>query len=364
MVEGGGKARVDLYLVASPLHYVCAGMVARDFGKGAASHLFYTRSFLAPLVDGERWDSAQFLPWPRFHPLAGPFGRLRRARANLDVVAFPCRDAGEIRLHMAVMDTEANNYHVNHLRRSFPRAAFSVRLLPDGILNLRRHPMGLFKEIGQYGRKLRRLACPSLDYHPLRGDRTGSDDPLVDRIYLLPGMPHQYDSRKVAELAPFPAAQPRTGGVKKALVLGQPLSSLGHISPGELESVSAGMEAFLRREGVEVILYKRHPRDARGDFLRPGYRELALAEPLESHLMRDPYDLVVGATSTGLLTARMILGERSRSISYGMNMLGGRGRRDSQKREELGRVFRAAGIEVVDHPPGGIREGFPATVPR
>jgi hypothetical protein len=343
--------KADLFIVASPLHYVCAGMVSRHFGAGSSAHLFYTRSFLEPLVVAERWDSAQFLPWPRFHPLPGPFGRLRRIRANLDLVAARCGGAEEIRLHAPVIDTEAVNYHVNHLRRSFPHAVFSLRLLPDGFLNLQSNPLGRIKEIGQYGRKLRRLVFPTVDYHPLRGDRTGADDPLVDRIYLLHGMPHLYDPRKAVELPPFPRFDAGGSGKRSALVLGQPLSSLGKLPPSGVEEISRRMADFLGRERVEEVHYKRHPRDWRGDFRRPEYLDLDLAEPLETYLVRRSYDLVLGVTSTGLFTARMILGGATRVVSFGLDLMRGG---DGKRKKRLMDAFALAGIEIDgSHPLGG-----------
>ena len=78
---------VNLFIAASPLHYYCSGIIARNFCENEANHLFFSREFIRNIITPEGWDSVEFLPWPRFHPKEGTFGKMRRTRENLDIVA-------------------------------------------------------------------------------------------------------------------------------------------------------------------------------------------------------------------------------------------------------------------------------------
>lgn len=78
-----------------------------------------------------------------------------------------------------------------------------ARILPDGIISIHRYPLSITKRLAQYARKLRRLIAPELDYWCFSGDRIGSDAPFCDRIYVIPGLPHNYPADKVVVLPPL-----------------------------------------------------------------------------------------------------------------------------------------------------------------
>ncbi|NOY87396.1 MAG: hypothetical protein GXP52_08860 [Deltaproteobacteria bacterium] len=344
-----GGTTINLFMVASPLHYFCARIIAERFCRDEARHLFFTRDFLSKIVSEEGWDSVTYLPWPRFYPKGGIFGKICRTRENLDIVAGKCPDAGFIRLHAPVIDTEAVNYHINFLRHSFPEARFTVRLIPDGLLNVQRHPLGISKKIGQYLKKLRRLVFPSLNYYIFKGDRTGSDDPIVDRIYVLPDIPHEYQPSKIVELPSFYSESVQStedGDLRNALVLSQPMSSMGHLSDREVVSIAHGIHQFLDGAGIEDIHFKRHPRDPRRDFFLPDYHEIEPEKPLEDYLVNHPYKIVIGFSSTGLVTAKMILGGRCRVVSYGLDVVKEKG---VEQRKKFERMLSDIGVEVVAH---------------
>lgn len=350
MVGTDSKSRtVNLFMVYSPLHCFCADNIVRNFEIGARNHLFYLKPGFGSLVDSALWEGIHYLPWPRFNPAPGPFGRLRRTLQNLDFVARQCQGAEIIRLHATVIDTEAVNYHINFLWRKFPRAEFSVRLFPDGILNLRKHLLGPLREALQNIRLLRMLVSPSLRYHRLRGDRTGSDDPIVDRIYVLPGLPHEYETAKTVVLPPFkPYSSENQSELldKKALVVGQPLVGVKAMTEHDMVAVTAGIKKFLQSQGITRILYKAHPRDHRREYADKDYEDLVVDKPLEHHFSEEPYSCVIGVCSTALVTARMILPPSSRVVAYGINRLIGYGKEGSSMLEE---TFRSVGIEVVLH---------------
>src|SRR6185295_14028662 len=116
----------------------------------------------------------------RFDPLPGLFGRLRRTLANLREVAAAVGPVNSLHLHSPVYDTEAINYFLCALPKLTGAREWRARILPDGLLNLQRHPLNAIKRMGQGLRALRRLASPLLRYTPFSGDRIGADAPFVD----------------------------------------------------------------------------------------------------------------------------------------------------------------------------------------
>lgn len=346
--QGHGKDTVNLFMVYSPLHCLCAEQIAGHFEPGATNVAFYLKREFGPLLRESLWDATAYLPWPRFEPEPGMFGRLRRTRSNLELVAGFCRGAARIVLHTTVIDTEAINYNIKYLMRTFPGAKFSVRLFPDGWMNVKRHPLGPVKELLQYSRLLRRLACRDLHFYRFRGCRTGADDKLVDRIYVLPRFPHQYDPAKVVTLplvGPGDAETDRERVLKRALVLGQPLIAYKRMTRESVAAVTRGIGAYLRARGIEEIYYKSHPRDKTREYALAEYRELAIDKPLEHHLAEHPYGVVIGVCSTGLLTGRMVLPQWCTVVSCGINLM----KFDNDKEQgNFMDIFGRLGVEIID----------------
>lgn len=339
---------VNLFMVYSPLHYLAAERIAATFEVGAQNHLFYLKPSIEQMIEHDRWKVVKFLPWPRFFPLPGLFGRVRRTLDNLNRLADVCSDAKEIVLHAPVIDTEAINYAINGLRRRFPSARFAVRLLPDGLMNVMRHPQSPVKRLNQYLRQGLRLFWPELNYYIFAGDRTGSDDPIVERIYHLPGLPCEYDAKKVvvlpslteATVVQFDALAART-----ALVIGQPLVVWKRMTPANVARVTEAIHSMLQNENLENIFYKAHPRDESKEYYHVDYSELQIDQPLETYLARNPCAIVIGVCSTALLTARLILPPECRVIACGMNLMQ---YKSKEERNTLTFPFREAGIEICD----------------
>ena len=80
-------ARVAVYFVASPLQYLAARRIAENFEAGARQVLVWYKPGVTPIVREADWDAAGYMPWPRWEPLPGPFGRHRRLRDNIRRVA-------------------------------------------------------------------------------------------------------------------------------------------------------------------------------------------------------------------------------------------------------------------------------------
>lgn len=305
-----------LYFTATPLHYLAARQVAA-LAPDVRHILLLTRPAVASVVEPGIWDAVREAPWPRFAPLPGAFGRLRRLLANLEDVGALVGPAQRLVIHSPVFDTEAVNYFLAALRRLCGPEDLRARILPDGLLNLHRHPLGRFQRLAQCLRKVRRLASPLLDYTCFSGDRTGSDAPFVDRIYTFAGFPHSYDPAKVQTLPPFPVEAQAFEDA--ALVVAQPLVHHGMLSPSEVEALGLEIEAWAKAQGIGRVRYKAHPRDTTNELRRPGYEDLVLDEPLECHLARTRYRAVLGVYSTALFTARQIGGPSLPILSFGMD---------------------------------------------
>lgn len=346
---------VNIFLIYSPLHYLAAENIATNFERNTQNVLFYLKAEFRELVDMSKWDSAEFLPWPRFYPEKGLLGRLRRTRKNLDIVGSVCAGATDIRLHTPVIDTEAVNYLINFLPMLYPDAAFCVRLIPDGLLNVQRYPLGRFKEALQYCKKARRLVDPALDYYTFRGDRIGSDARIVDRIYVLPGFPHEYDPKKTIEISLQKAgesndinATAKVSVTKRALVLGQPLTSK-RFSVEDMQSVTQGIRSFIDACGINEIEYKSHPRDPDKELYLNDYKEITIDRPLEAYLADNHFNLIIGVFSAALLTARLILPKSCRVVAYGTDVVRYKGNRE---KTSILSSFALLEVELVNHRAG------------
>jgi hypothetical protein len=103
----------------------------------------------------------------------------------------------------------------------------------------------------------------------------------------------------------------------RALVIGQPLAGAGLMSEADRDAVALEIEQWLAAHGITQIDYKGHPKDARRELCRPGYRVLELDEPLELWLSHTTYRAVVGVRSTALLFARQLACEGAEVVAFG-----------------------------------------------
>lgn len=339
--------RVALYFVASPLQYLAARRIAETHEAGARQVLVWYKLGVTSIVREGEWDASGYMPWPRREPLPGAFGRLRRLRANIRLVADLVGRCDSLHIHSAVFDTEAINYFLRALPRVCGAAEMKARILPDGIISIRRYPLLPARRMAQYLRKLRRLAAPELDYWCFTGDRIGSDAPFCDRVYVIPGLPHEYPPAKAVELPPLVTPVARgpigDGGERQALVIGQPLVGAGLMKAADRDAVSAEIRAWLAAEGIRRVFYKGHPKDPALELNHPDYTVVTLDEPLEVHLAHIAYDAVLGVRSTALLFARQTSPAQTRVIAFGWDRV--RFKSDCERRD-MQSAFAACGVEL------------------
>ena len=336
-----------VYFVASPLQYLAARRIAETAEAGSRQVLVWYKHAVASVVRAGDWDAAGYMPWPRWEPLPGPLGRHRRLRANIGQVAALVGRCDTVHLHSAVFDTEAINYFLRALPKACGARRLRARILPDGLLSTRRYPLTAARRMAQYARKLRHLIAPELDYWCFGGDRIGSDAPFCDRIYVLPGLPHEYPAARVAMLPPLvergAARGAADGAGRRALVIGQPLTGFGLMSSADLAAVTADIRAWLAARGIARIDYKGHPKDAQRELSHPDYRAIAPDGTLEMYMAEQHYDAVVGVRSSALLFARQIYAPDTAVAAFGW----GRIRfKSAAERDDMARAFGAVGVDI------------------
>lgn len=336
---------VNLYFVASPLQYLAARAIARQLDPDNRQVLVWYKRGVEPVVSPEEWDAAWYMPWPRFEPLPGRFGRHRRLLENIDRVAELTGRCDRLLIHSAVFDTEAINYFLRALPTVCGATEVHGRILPDGLISIRRYPLSPLKRALHCLRTLRRLTDARLDYYCFGGDRIGSDAPFCDRIYTIAGLPHEYPAEKVVPLPPLvTGASPRarrTG--KSALVIGQPLVGAGLLAASDREGLSEEIVQWLEAESFDVIDYKGHPKDPNRELYHRGYNLLELREPLEIWMSGNRYDAVVGVRSSSLLFARQIYPAETRVIAFGWDRI--RFKSTAEERD-MRNAFTACGIQL------------------
>ena len=338
---------VSVYIVGSPMHYLAARCIAENFEPPGRKVLLYYHEAIEAFIDKAEWDAMDFLPWPRKRPLPGPFGIHRRLLENLRKVAKLVGSCDSITIHAGGYGAEATNYFVLGLGPLVGANAVSARILPEGVDSTRRYPLSLKKRWSHKLRLLRRIVSPELKFRTFSGDHTGADAAFVDRIYTLPGLPHQYQADKVVELPPLvkpSAALPEESSRLRALVIGQPLTGSNLLMEADLPRVTERIHSWLREQGVTAIDYKGHPRDPGNELMSTGDQPLLLNEPIESYLARTHYDFIVGVRSTVLLFARQIYGRHVRVLAFGWDLSLFK---SPEERKDMEALFASSGVELI-----------------
>lgn len=341
--------KVAVYFVASPLQYLAARRIAERFEQGARQVLVWYKPGIKSIIKTEEWDACAYMPWPRLEPLPGLFGSHRRLISNIRMVADLVGTCDTLILHSAVFDTEAINYFLHALPAAVKAREMHARILPDGLISIRRYPLSLAKRILQRTRTLRTLIAPGLRYQCFGGDRIGSDAPFCDRIYTVANLPCEYPQEKVCVLPPLIDVNPVLNAEchsaeRRALIVGQPLTDTGLLSSEDMTSVTAQIHAWLAKEGITHIDYKAHPKDPARELSHPDYQLVDPACALESYMASTPYSAVLGVRSSALLFARQIYPPSVRVVAFGWDKVRFK---STQERDDMRSAFLASGVEIA-----------------
>lgn len=345
---------VEVFFVASPLQYLAALSIAGRGNECSRKVLIWYKHAVTACVKAEDWDASAYMPWPRFEPLPGPFGRHRRLRANIRLVARLIGQCATLTIHSAVFDTEAINYFLAALPQACGAQSMRARILPDGLISIRRYPLTWAKRFAQHLRGFRRLFAPELRFTAFSGDRIGSDAPFCDRIYVLPGLPHEYPAEKVVVLPSLVRAEVPHEDVRRALVVGQPLAGAGLMRLEDVPAVSDTIRDWLARQGITDVHYKQHPKDPNRELDEPGYELIESEGPLELYMSLHPYSTVVGVRSSALIFAKQIYGARARVLAFGWERILFKSPREEA---DMRQAFIAAGVEFYQELPDAAEQG-------
>lgn len=339
---------VNIYFVSSPLQYLASKAIADTFERNGRQILIWYKPGVGPVVIREDWDAIAYMPWPRLEPLPGLFGRQRRLIENIEMVAALAGTCDVLQIHSAVFDTEAINYFLKALPSLCGARHMSARILPDGIISIRRYPLNILKRFLQQLKRVRRFIDPRLSYWPFTGDRIGSDAPFCDRIYVMPGLPHEYPAEKVSILPPLVkplmSKSDTNKTAKRALVVGQPLVTTGLIAESSLPIITDDIFNWLVKERFDIIEYKGHPKDKSLELCRNEYTVLEFNEPLENWMSKTRYDAVIGVRSSALLFARQIYPPDTKVIAFGWSKVKFKSKNEY---DDMFNAFKDIGISFV-----------------
>jgi hypothetical protein len=341
--------RVALYFVASPLQHLAAKRIAETFEPDARQVLVWYKPGLKSIVKAEEWDACSYLPWPRLEPLPGIFGRHRRLRANIKLISDLIGSCETLIIHSAVFDTEAINYFLHALPRACGAREMQARILPDGLISIRRYPLTLGKRILQRTRKIRQLFAPELHYQCFGGDRIGSDASFCDRVYVLPNLPNEYPTNKTMVMPPLVerlAVPPNSSlqAIRRALVIGQPLVGTGLLSPSNLPVITDRIHRWLIEKNILDIDYKAHPKDPNLELFHPDYRLIEPGSVLENYLAFNRYDAVVGVRSSALLFAGQIYPQDVCVVAFGWEFINFK---SDIEYKDMKKAFLECGVQFV-----------------
>ena len=140
-------SRASLYFVASPLQYLAARRIAENIEQDARQVLVWYQPGVTSVVKSEDWDASLYMPWPRKNPFPGPLGVSRRLVENLHLVADLVGPCDTLIIHSAVFDTEAINYFLRALPKLCGASRMHARILPDGLISIRRYPLSVAKSV-------------------------------------------------------------------------------------------------------------------------------------------------------------------------------------------------------------------------
>jgi len=339
--------KVAVYFVASPLQYLAARRIAEHFEPGARQVLVWYKPGIKSIIKVDEWDACTYMPWPRLEPLPGLFGRHRRLLSNIRMVADLVGSCDTLVVHSAVFDTEAINYFLHALPAAANAREMHARILPDGLISIRRYPLSRAKRVLQHMRKLRGLFAPRLRYQCFSGDRIGSDAPFCDRIYTVANLPCEYPKEKVCVLPPLVDIDPslREGAVpneRRALVIGQPLTDTGLLSAVDMNAITGQIHDWLVAEGITQVDYKGHPKDPAHELYHPDYHLVDPACALESYMASTPYAAVLGVRSSALLFARQIYPSSVHVVAFGWGKVRFKSK---QEQDDMRKAFAASGVE-------------------
>lgn len=280
----------------------------------------------------------------------GLWRRQRRIRNVLNTVLAEIRqypDARDVHFHTTKLQGPLFNYYVNFLRKRVTWATMHFNIITDGTFNFHRGDMTdsdrrVHDE--KPGNLLYRLF--GLDFYPYDGDRFGIEAAVIERIYLLPNAPHEYDASRVfpVPIVDLGICQQENGGEPRALVIGEKLRDKDYFTAEDEVQVSAQIAELLQARGITRVDYVKHPLAIYPDLQQPEYRELKTDFPVEVCIMENRYRVIVGVISTALFTARLLSDSECEVLSVGLERCTGR----NDLAHKIKKAYQGMGVTIIE----------------
>lgn len=339
---------VSIYISDSEFKTYFCELVDQQYAEPGPSHFITFTPRMEAIWHDYPWDSRTRLPWVPGKGLKRQLklaARLRQIQAHFTEL---CKDAERIYIHTYQIFSERVNCVIAHLIRTFPGADIRVRLIPDGMLNLRRKPMSGWRKFPQWFNRLKWSGYADITPFSYSGDRLGADAAICDRIYLPNNFPSEYDPQKIHYVQmPLARHDASAGRLRTALVLGTALVAAKILPAPEGQAIAQGIAKVLADLDIKDILYKPHPSEPADalELWSPGQEVVETKLCLERYVVQQPFDVVVSCCSTGLLTSKLVQ-PNLEVYSVGLNLL-----EQSMRRSKSLHNFRDAceklGISLV-----------------
>lgn len=323
----GSRSRLNVYIVETRFQALVAVMIARSQPSTDNLICHYRAEigqFLArfPFVTAHAIDTT---------PCTGLFRRQRTVLRVMQHVLHTIQrypSARDIHLHTTKLQGPLFNYYVHYLRRQLPQAALHFNIITDGAFNFHRGNM-TDSDLRQMARKDGNLAYRlfGLQYYPYSGDRFGIEADVIEKVYLLPKSPHEYEPTRVVDIPIVdlglrkPTANNANGQPeKRGLVIGEKLLDKGYLSEDEEQRVSHSIGEIMQQHGITHVDYVKHPLSDHPSLRLPWYHDLITDAPVEVCIMENDYRVIAGVRSTGLFTAKLLAGAECSVVSVGIDL--------------------------------------------
>lgn len=338
---------LNVFIVESRFQALVALLIARS--QPDATHLvFYQNEDMGSFISRFEFIQAIYLG-PDI--TTGPWKRPRKLRRMVQHIANTVDSyrhrTTRVNVFIANLKTHLLNYSVNRLRHTVNWAPISFQIITDGTFNFRRYDM-----TEKHRREQRNVAGKwryrwlGLALYVYDCDLHGIEDPLIDKIWLLPHSPHQYDPARVTAVPVVDlglrhpdAPQQET----RALVIGERLCAKGYLDDTEERQVNQQIADVLQAKGITHVDFVKHPNAPRDDTAQPWYTPIITQDPVELRLMSHDYRVVIASVSTALITARMLCPPSCEVISVALERCAGR----KQTVREVEQAFRGLGVVLI-----------------
>lgn len=338
---------LNVFIVESRFQALVALLIARS--QPHNTHLvFYQNEDMGSFVSRFPFVQAIYLG-PDI--TAGPWKRprkLRRMVQQIERTVHSYRNQVQrVTVFVANLKTHLLNYSVNRLQQTIGWAPLSFHIITDGTFNFRRYAMTdtWCAEMHKVANKWR-YRWLGLHFYVYQGDLHGIEDPLIERIWLLPHSPHQYDPTRVVDvpvvdLGLRQPADHQQG--QRALVIGERLCAKGYLNEQEEQQVNQQIADLLQERGITHIDFVKHPNAPTDEMPSSKYTPIVTQDPVELRLMAHDYDVVIASVTTALITARMLCPSHCEVISVGLERCAGR----KHTVREVEQAFRGLGVVMI-----------------